>query len=432
MANLYNVPLKNAVQHTLAATLTLAETSTITLDSSVASELQASATMKGLLVVDRVDVNGNLTPTKVEYIAYTGVSGSTVTGLTRGLGGTTAQGHAIGAIVEFVPDVTWAQAINDVITEEHEADGTHKLNTFSNLNAPEGFLINGKIVPSVASNNLTVALKTLAGNDPSASDPIYVRLGGTIRTISSALSVDAGAGTNWLLAGSSETAGIEVDFFVYLGVKTSDSSIKLGFSRIPYATIGSDFATTGSSAKYCRMTGAEYPGDFGPFANIGRFAATLSASPNLYWSVPTFNSGNLIQRPIYETRFLTYTPSYLGTVTLGNGTTLGEYTINGNQCTFKCSIKMGSTSSVTGGSQFRFGNVPIIMKSSSSDTGLTRVIFPAQFHDNGSNLYALSVNTFTNSNQLEQWQTGTGIVNGNTLFTWAVDDGAFVSGSYII
>jgi len=126
MANLYNVPLKNAVLHTLAGTLTQAETATITLDSSVASELQASSTMKGTLVIDRVDVNGNLTPTKTEYIAFTGVSGSTVTGLTRGLAGTSAQGHSIGAIVEFVPDVTWAQAINDVFTTQHNDDGTHK------------------------------------------------------------------------------------------------------------------------------------------------------------------------------------------------------------------------------------------------------------------------------------------------------------------
>jgi hypothetical protein len=126
MANLYSVPLKNSVQHTLAGTLTQAEVGTITLDSSVALELQASSTMKGLLVIDRVDVNGALTPLKTEYIAYTGVTGSTVTGLTRAVAGTTAQGHNIGAIVEFVPDVTWAQAINDVFTTQHNDDGTHK------------------------------------------------------------------------------------------------------------------------------------------------------------------------------------------------------------------------------------------------------------------------------------------------------------------
>lgn len=126
MANLYNVPLKNAVQKVLQNTLTSGETATITFTTSVTSDLQASSSIPGILVVDRIDVNGNLTPTLTEYISFDAVSGSTVTGLTRALGGTTAQDHAIGAIVEFVPDVVWADALNDVITTQHNADGTHK------------------------------------------------------------------------------------------------------------------------------------------------------------------------------------------------------------------------------------------------------------------------------------------------------------------
>jgi hypothetical protein len=154
MANLYNVPLKNAVQKTLAGTLTQAETGTITLDSSVALELQASSTMKGILVIDRLDVNGVLTPTKTEYISFTGVSGSTVTGLTRGLAGTSAQGHSIGAIVEFVPDVTWAQAINDVFTTQHNDDGTHK--TLASISLASTTLLNTTAFNmSIASGSFT-------------------------------------------------------------------------------------------------------------------------------------------------------------------------------------------------------------------------------------------------------------------------------------
>ena len=67
----------------------------------------------------------------------------------------------------------------------------------ANFYAPEGFLLNGKIVPSVASNNLTVAIKGLDGNNPSSTNPIYVRIGDTIRSITSALSVTKNAGTNW-------------------------------------------------------------------------------------------------------------------------------------------------------------------------------------------------------------------------------------------
>jgi hypothetical protein len=44
----------------------------------------------------------------------------------------------------------------------------------SNFNSPEGFLINGKIAVSVAANDLTVAIKGLDGNDPSASNPVYI------------------------------------------------------------------------------------------------------------------------------------------------------------------------------------------------------------------------------------------------------------------
>lgn len=126
MANLYNVPLENGVQLTLQNALLAGVTSTITFTASVTSKLQASASIPGILVIDRVDANGNETPTKTEYISFTGVTGSTVTGLTRGLASSTNQDHAAGAIVEFVPDVVWADSINDVITTQHNADGTHK------------------------------------------------------------------------------------------------------------------------------------------------------------------------------------------------------------------------------------------------------------------------------------------------------------------
>jgi len=151
MANLYNVPLKNAVQKVLANTLLTSETGTVTFTTSVSSDLQASASIPGILVVDRVDVNGTLTPSLTEYISFTGVTGSTVTGLVRGLGGTTAQDHAIGAIVEFVPDVVWADSLNDVITTQHNADGTHK--TLSNLS-----------LVSVTINNSTLNNISFAGN----------------------------------------------------------------------------------------------------------------------------------------------------------------------------------------------------------------------------------------------------------------------------
>jgi len=51
--------------------------------------------------------------------------------------------------------------------------------------------------------------------------------------------------------------------------------------------------------------------------NIGRFAATLSAGAGYTWTVPTFTTTNLIQRPIFETRQLQFTP----TIAYSGGTT---------------------------------------------------------------------------------------------------------------
>lgn len=168
MANLYNVPLKNRVQKVLANTLTSGETGTITFTTSVTSDLQASADIPGILVIDRIDINGNLTPALTEYISFTGVSGSTVTGLARGLGGTTAVGHSIGAIVEFVPDVVWADAINDVFTEQHDADGIHKVldwNTATDAGTVTFDLSVYKKQRVTMAGNRTLALSNVSAGD---------------------------------------------------------------------------------------------------------------------------------------------------------------------------------------------------------------------------------------------------------------------------
>lgn len=165
MANLYNVPLENGVQLTLQNALLTGVTATITFTASVTSKLQASASIPGILVIDRVDANGVETPTKTEYISFTGVSGSTVTGLTRGLANTTDQDHAAGAIVEFVPDVIWADAINDTFTVGHNADGTHKtLSLLSIVSTTiNNSLLNNVIITGASLASVTISNYTLGG-----------------------------------------------------------------------------------------------------------------------------------------------------------------------------------------------------------------------------------------------------------------------------
>jgi len=335
-----------------------------------------------VLTFNRVTSSGVVNPTSLVERIRGKISGSTLTAYTRGVDDTTEQAHSAGTVVEYIYNAKDLNDMVDGILVEHEQDGTHKsavvttlkatgaevtagtedakivtpkalkdanivavtlpakasgadINTGTDdskfatpkalkdsiiFNAPEGFLLNGKIVPSVTSNNLTVAIKGLDGNDPSATNPVYIRIGDTIRSITSALSVTKNAGTNWFNAGSAELATKEIDYFVYLGYNATDGVV-IGFSRIPYATEYSQFSTTSTNEKYCAISTITNATSGDDYVVIGRFAATLSAGAGYTWTVPAFDSKNLIQRPIFNTRKLTYTP-------VGSAAGSMTYTIN--------------------------------------------------------------------------------------------------------
>ena len=178
------------------------------------------------------------------------------------------------------------------------------------MNAPEGFLINGKIAVTDAAG-ITLAIKTLAGTDPSASDPVYCNIGGTVRSITAALSVAKADGTNWMNAGSAELATKEIDYFAYLGYNATDGVV-IGFSRFPGANSYDDFSVTTTNEKYCAISTITTAAATDYYNVIGRFAATLSAGAGYTWTVPTYTAKNLIQRPIYETRWLIYNSVIVG------------------------------------------------------------------------------------------------------------------------
>jgi len=174
-----------------------------------------------------------------------------------------------------------------------------------------GGMINGKISATVVSNDLVLALKTLAGSDPSAADPVYININGTIRTVTAATSCTLADGTNWFNSGAAELGTLEIDYFAYAIWDSNSSVVAIAPARIPYGRLVSDFSATTTNEKH-----------IGNYANytttddvcvIGRFAATLSLSGTSHlWTVPTFTSANLIQRPIHETRWLTWAPTLTG------------------------------------------------------------------------------------------------------------------------
>lgn len=112
MAALYYPPSTNGLQKTLGAQLDQGVTASLTLNN--ATNIQNKP---GVCVINRIDTDGNLkNPSLREFIIYTGTSGSTLTGLTRNADNSSSdQDHAVGSVVEFIPDVLWGQSVIDAL-----------------------------------------------------------------------------------------------------------------------------------------------------------------------------------------------------------------------------------------------------------------------------------------------------------------------------
>lgn len=147
-------PAQNAVQKTLAANLDTGVTSSLTLNNTTNINNKP-----GVCVIDRIDSSGSLkSASDREFVAYTGVSGSTLTGLTRNIDNSSSdQDHATGAIVEFIADVVFAQAILDAL--DGTSSGVVTL-TAPTITSPA--VTTPKITTSINDSNGNEVIKTPA------------------------------------------------------------------------------------------------------------------------------------------------------------------------------------------------------------------------------------------------------------------------------
>jgi len=171
---LYYPTTSNFIQKNLDAQLLTGITASATLNNVTSIQNKA-----GIMIIDRVDTNGVETPSKVEVISFAGTSGSTVTTLVRGLGGTTDQDHEVGAIVEFGPDIVWAQGLIDTMLVQHNEDGTHKSALVTTLKASGAEVTAGtedaKIVTpkAIADSDIPTAKATAAEVATGTDDAKY-------------------------------------------------------------------------------------------------------------------------------------------------------------------------------------------------------------------------------------------------------------------
>lgn len=117
-ANLPLPSLDENISTTLAAGLTDVATS---IDVSDASKIVHPC----YLVIDRVDSSGTLKATSLwEYVKVTNVASNTLT-IERGKGGSTAQAHSSGAVVEAVITSSMFEDWYAALNPEHTSTGGH-------------------------------------------------------------------------------------------------------------------------------------------------------------------------------------------------------------------------------------------------------------------------------------------------------------------
>lgn len=252
----------------------------------------------------------------------------------------TLDGYLVGDI--------WLDTTNDRIYQAIDVTAAAAIwiETFQ-LNNPQNRY---HLSVTVSANNLTVALKTMADTDPSATEPIYIQIGGTIRKVTAATSITLAAGTNWFNAGGAELATKEIDYFVYAVYDSNSSIVALAPARISHGQLVSDFSATTTNEKhlgnYANYTVTD------SVAVIGRFAATLSAGAGYTWTVPTFTNINLKHEPVYESRWLDWTPttSASGSLTWTSiSVTFAKYRVARNKIDIKENISgtLGGSASTT-------------------------------------------------------------------------------------
>lgn len=285
----------------------------------------------------------------------------------------------------------------------------------------QGGLINGYISRTVSSNNLIIAIKTLAGADPSAGDAVTVRIGNSLRTITAALSVTVTAGTD-IFGFNASGALSDQDLFVYLGYRAAGPTVFIGVSRIPFGVTYANFSATTTAQTYLIYSGSA-PASTDEVENIGRVNATTSGTAAYNWSVPA--TSIVISRPIFTTRTLAWVPT-AGGHAVGDGTQIANYSIDNRYVDFEYQLTLGGTSSVSGDYTITVPLTPSL--------GFTQLI--ALFDDNASTNYNAFASTVASTlyvraiNVAGTYPTASTQLSGTVPFTWATSDVVRTFGRY--
>ena len=248
-------------------------------------------------------------------------------------------------------------------------------------NAAGSYYTPYKIVPTVAASTLTVSIKHIDGSDPSASNPLFFRVGDVEYSLTAATSFTlSGGSVNWFSMNTVGVAGNDTDFFLYaIGETGASAGLKFGIARVPFATRMEDLRSTNTSQRYIAGNWVNY-NTSDPVVLLGRFNATMNTSLN--WT----SAGSIVVNyPVYETRWMMWNPTATGFSTYSVGNKL--YQVVGENVFWIARIT--GTSNLT---QFTF-SLPF-----APTTGIigNNIFYIARITDNG--VAGVGMSQFTSSN----------------------------------
>jgi len=217
----------------------------------------------------------------------------------------------------------------------------------NSINFANSGLINGRINATVSSNNLTVSIVRMDGENPSTTYPVYCFINGIKREINAATSITITGGTGIFGQNAlSTTTNKTYNLFVSLIWDTNANVVRLGLSRIVMGGIYSDYSTTSTTHKFIAISGGT-PNSTDAVEVIARIKVTTNTANNF-----TAVDNRILYGNITSSEVLSYTPTLfpLPPMTASNIVyNQAEYIFNGNTCRFWLDIgfTLGGTATAT-------------------------------------------------------------------------------------
>jgi len=271
------------------------------------------------LSVDRVDANGDPTPSKFEVVKVV-ISGDNGTNAVRGVEGT-AQAHSAGAVVEFLATAAaWNSLITGLLVE-HNQDGTHSDITADSIEVDgdpvvtldDAQTLTGKTLTSPVLNGNLTGTGIIDEDDMASDSATKVP---TQQSVKAYVDAYSGSADGWTEITDTLTYASATSFTI------------AGVDRTAVYTKGTRIKLTQTSTKYFVVTSSS----FSTNTTVNITAGTDYTLANAAITAPFYSYQ---ANPQGYPGWFNYTPTYAasGSMSFGSVTTnLARFAVTGRVC----------------------------------------------------------------------------------------------------